>query len=168
MRFTTQLDIKVIGKQAYEVDSPLVYERENQIIQVNPGFDFDGASIPQALWGIVGSPMTGGYQKSACLHDALYASEYFPRDECDAIFLEAMESEMEALLRAREDANIKGSSWKEKLAYSKEAISIELDRKAYKIKRSIMYKAVRMFGGSVWKGHNKNEVKSYRRFITIV
>ena len=51
MRFTTQLDIKVIGEQAYEVDSPLVYERENQIIQVNKGFDFDGASIPKALWG---------------------------------------------------------------------------------------------------------------------
>ena len=44
-RFTTELDIKVIGKQAYKVDSPLVYERENQIIQVNNGFDFDGASV---------------------------------------------------------------------------------------------------------------------------
>ena len=31
MRFTTQLDIKVIGAQAYEVDSPLVYEREGSI-----------------------------------------------------------------------------------------------------------------------------------------
>ena len=40
--FKTPLDIKVIGAQTYEVDSPLVYERENQIIQVNPKFDFDG------------------------------------------------------------------------------------------------------------------------------
>ena len=93
MRFTTQLDIKVIGNQAYEVDSPLVYERENQIIQVNKGFDFDGASVPRALWSIVGSPMTDGYQRAGCLHDALYASEYFPREVCDKLFLEAMASD---------------------------------------------------------------------------
>ena len=91
--FKTPLDIRVIGSQTFEVDTPLVYEREGQIIQVNPKFDFDGASIPQALWGIVGSPMTGGYQRAACLHDALYASEYFDRKTCDDIFLEAMESE---------------------------------------------------------------------------
>ena len=132
-RFTTELDIKVIGKQAYKVDSPLVYERENQIIQVNNGFDFDGASVPQMLWGLGLSPMTGGYQRAACLHDALYASEYFEREMCDDIFLEAMESE--------------GVS---------------------RFKRLAMYYAVRMFGGSVWKGHNHDEVKSYRRFITVI
>ena len=132
-RFTTELDIKVIGKQAYKVDSPLVYEREGQIIQVNPKFDFDGASVPQMLWGLGLSPMTGGYQRAACLHDALYASEYFDRDVCDAIFLEAMASD--------------GVS---------------------KAKRLAMYYAVRMFGSQVWKGHNKNEVKSYRRFITVI
>lgn len=132
-RFTTELDIKVIGKQAYKVDSPLVYERENQIIQVNNGFDFDGASVPQMLWGLGLSPMTGGYQRAACLHDALYASEYFERELCDDIFLEAMESE--------------GVS---------------------RFKRLAMYYAVRMFGGSVWKGHKREEVNDYRRFITVI
>lgn len=91
--FKTPLDIRVIGSQTYEVLAPLVYERKNgQTIQVNPGFDFDGASIPRAFWSIVGSPMTDGYQEAACLHDALYASEYFSRKECDELFLEAMES----------------------------------------------------------------------------
>jgi hypothetical protein len=92
-KFTTDLDIKIIGAQVYEVDSPLVYERENQIIQVNKGFDFDGASVPQMLWGLGLSPMTGGYQRAACLHDALYASECFDRKTCDCIFLEAMTSD---------------------------------------------------------------------------
>lgn len=132
-KFTTELDIKVIGSQTYEVDSPLVYERENQIIQVNKGFDFDGASVPQALWGLGLSPMTGGYQRAACLHDALYASEYFDRQLCDDIFLEAMEAD---------------------------GVSI--------VKRLAMYYAVRMFGGQVWKGHKRDEVKSYRRFITVI
>ena len=93
MRFLTQLELKVIGHQAYEVTQPLVYENASVIIQVNPKFDFDGASVPQALWSFGFSPMTGGYQRSACLHDALYASEVFPREACDALFLEAMKSE---------------------------------------------------------------------------
>ena len=91
--FTTKLNMEVLGEQAYAVVSPLVYENDELILQVNPKFDFDGASVPQCLWSFGFSPMTGGYQRSACLHDALYASEYFDRDVCDKLFLEAMESE---------------------------------------------------------------------------
>ena len=93
MSFTTELCLKVIGEQAYEVMAPLVYENEQVIIQVNPGFDFDGASIPKALWSVIGSPMTGGYQRAGCLHDALYAGEIFDRKLCDDLFLEAMASD---------------------------------------------------------------------------
>ena len=133
MRFKTELQMKVIGHQAYEVIEPLIYETEGMTIQVGKGFDFDGASVPLPLWSFGLSPMTGGYQRAACLHDALYASEYFERELCDAIFLEAMESE--------------GVS---------------------RFKRLAMYYAVRMFGGQVWKGHNQDEVKSYRHFITVI
>ena len=93
MSFKTELCLKVIGDQAYELIKPLVYDNGLILIQVNPKFDFDGASIPKALWGVIGSPMTGGYQRSACLHDALYACEYFERHICDALFLEAMKSD---------------------------------------------------------------------------
>ena len=93
MSFQTELCLKVIGHQAYEVTEPLVYDNGLLIIQVNPKFDFDGASIPRGLWSIVGSPMTDGYQRAGCLHDALYASEYFDRQMCDDLFLEAMESD---------------------------------------------------------------------------
>ena len=92
-KFTTKLSLDVIGDQAYEVTKPLVWEDSELVIQVNPGFDFDGASVPRALWSVVGSPMTDGYQRAACLHDALYACEYFPRDVCDTLFLEAMKSD---------------------------------------------------------------------------
>ena len=132
-KFTAELDIKVKGSQLFEVGSPLVYERDGQVIQVNPGFDFDGASIPKVFWGIIGSPMTGGYQRAACMHDALYASEYFPREICDVLFLEAMESD--------------GVSW---------------------IKRNLMYNAVRAFGWTVWKGHDKVEVGEYKKYLTVV
>jgi len=131
MSFTTNLELKVLGIQTYEVVEPLVYQNHELLIQVNPFFDFDGASVPQALWSFGLSPMTGGYQRSACLHDALYASEYFAREICDALFLDAMESE--------------GVSY---------------------AKRYAMYWAVRSFGWTVWKKHNKEEVNAYRKFVT--
>ena len=133
MKFTTRLCMEVIGNQAFEVVKPLVWEQQDSIIQVNPGFDFDGASIPRALWSVVGSPMTDGYQRAGCLHDALYASEYFPRGICDKLFLEAMKSD--------------GVSY---------------------VKRTAMYNAVRMFGWTVWKGHKKEEVDAYRKFVTVI
>ena len=133
MSFKTELCLKVIGDQAFKVLEPLVYDNGLVIIQVNPKFDFDGASIPKALWSVIGSPMTGGYQRAGCLHDALYASEYFPREVCDALFLEAMKSD--------------GVSY---------------------IKRTAMYNAVRMFGWTVWKGHKREEVDEYKKFVTVI
>ena len=83
MSFQTELCLKVIGDQAYEVMSPLVYNNGIEQVTVHKGFDFDGASVPQCLWSFGLSPMTGGYQRSACLHDALYASQSFDRKICD-------------------------------------------------------------------------------------
>ena len=133
MSFKTDLVVKKVGDQLYDLIEPLVYDNGLMIIQVNPKFDFDAISIPKVFWALIDSPFTGKAVKPAVLHDALYASEYFDRKTCDDIFLEAMESDG-----------------------------------VPKAKRLAMYYAVRMFGGQVWKGHNKNEVKSYRRFITVI
>lgn len=93
MSFKTDLCVKVIGKQAFEVTAPLVYNDGIVQLTVHEGFDFDGASVPRGLWSIIGSPMTDGYQRAGCLHDALYAGEIFDRSICDNLFLEAMESD---------------------------------------------------------------------------
>ena len=132
-KFVTDLEIKVQGEQVYEVIAPLVYENLDKRITVKAGFDFDGASIPQALWSVIGSPMTGGYQRAGCLHDALYASEYYERSVCDKLFLDAMESD--------------GVNY---------------------VKRYAMYYAVRSFGWAVWKGHKKEEVNEYKKFVTSI
>lgn len=42
MSFLTELCLKVIGKQAYEVTQPLIYSTAGMTIQVGKGFDFDG------------------------------------------------------------------------------------------------------------------------------
>jgi len=90
MSFKTELCLKVIGDQAYALTEPLIYNDCVVELTVHPPFDFDGASIPKPLWSVIGSPMTGGYQRAGCLHDALYAGEIFDRAICDTLFLQAM------------------------------------------------------------------------------
>ena len=59
-------------------------------IIVKKGFDFDGASIPRALWGLYGNPLSGKFRIAALVHDALYASQKVPRELADDIFLDLM------------------------------------------------------------------------------
>ena len=66
----------------------LVYENDKYIITVKAGFDFDFASIPWLFRRAL--PKNGQkYDRGSCLHDALYASQWLPKDECDALFKES-------------------------------------------------------------------------------
>lgn len=78
------------------------YKIGNYIIK--EGFKYDGASIPHFFWFIIGSPFTGKYTIAALVHDALYASEFYPRKICDKIFEKLMK-----------ECNV--SLWKRKLMY---------------------------------------------------
>jgi hypothetical protein len=44
-------------------------DSERHTLTANPGFETDGASIPRALWTVVGSPFTGKYIGAAVIHD---------------------------------------------------------------------------------------------------
>ena len=49
-----------------------------QCVAIRAGFVTDGASIPQAAWSIIGSPMEVPLLGPALCHDALYAGELVP------------------------------------------------------------------------------------------
>ena len=68
--------------------TPLVYNRDTEVITVPDNFSTDLASVPKALWGIF--PPFGHHTKAAVLHDYLYGQGVRPRKQCDEIFLEAM------------------------------------------------------------------------------
>ena len=71
------------------LQEPLVYENDKYIITVKAGFNFDFASIPWVFRRVL--PKNGkSYDRAACVHDALYASQALPKAECDKIFLSAM------------------------------------------------------------------------------
>lgn len=54
------------------------------------GFVTDGASIPAALWPLMGSPFTGRYRLPAVLHDCAYSTVGLTRADADRMFYEAM------------------------------------------------------------------------------
>lgn len=45
MRFQTELCLKVIGNQAYELTQPLIYNDGIVELTVHPLFDFDGGVL---------------------------------------------------------------------------------------------------------------------------
>ena len=78
----------------------LVYENYKYIITVKAGFDFDFASIPTIITNIM--PKNGQeYDRAACLHDALYASQWLPKKVCDKLFYDAMISDGTSKIKAR-------------------------------------------------------------------
>ena len=84
------LKVSILQDDLFILLEDVVVESLGYKITVKAGFDFDGASIPQALWGVYGNPLSGKFRIAALVHDALYASEYFPRELADAIFLDLM------------------------------------------------------------------------------
>lgn len=50
---------------------------------VRAGFVTDGASIPRALWALVGAPFNGLYRVAALFHDAAYADPGIPKEQAD-------------------------------------------------------------------------------------
>lgn len=53
-----------------ELREALVFVRKNgERWEAKPGLQFDGASIPRALWSLSGSPFDGDYREAAIIHD---------------------------------------------------------------------------------------------------
>ena len=61
---------------------------ENIDFTIKEGFWWDGASIPQILWSILGDPWEEHVACAALVHDVLYATQIFPREYADKIFYE--------------------------------------------------------------------------------
>jgi len=53
---------------------------------IQPGFTFDGASIPRFFWRVIGHPFTGLTVPAALVHDALYATHRLPKHVADVLF----------------------------------------------------------------------------------
>ena len=92
MPFLTETVVVKTGNgRSFELLEPMAYvTRAGTTITVPAGTRSDGASTPSVLWPLL--PPFGDYWRAAILHDYLYRYTFLPRDYCDAILLEAMES----------------------------------------------------------------------------
>ena len=89
-KFNSELEVRLIGKNKFELVNDLSYEEKEYELIIKKGFVFDGASIPRILWTTLGCPFGELYTAPACVHDALYSTTVFERKECDKIFHRAM------------------------------------------------------------------------------
>lgn len=61
---------------------------DGSVYVIPAGATTDGASTPAGLWPTI--PPFGRYWKAAVLHDWLYRGSRMPKEQCDALLLEAM------------------------------------------------------------------------------
>lgn len=59
-------------------------------VTVRAGFVYDGASVPRALWGVIGDPWAAIRLPAATAHDALYAAQTTGRLFADAVYYLAL------------------------------------------------------------------------------
>src|ERR1700674_3220752 len=63
-------DVDPSGGRKFRLGQDLTYvDPQGLPWYARKGLVFDGASIPQALWSIIGSPYTGLYRRAAVIHD---------------------------------------------------------------------------------------------------
>jgi hypothetical protein len=77
-------DIKII------TDRIILNTPESYSIMINPGFEFNGASIPRFFWRVIGHPFQNKFAIAALFHDALYTSHLFDKATSDKIFYELL------------------------------------------------------------------------------
>jgi len=63
---------------------------QGRIWYAEEGLVTDGATIPQELWSLFGSPFTGAYRVAAVFHDAAYSDPGVLKADADHMLYQAM------------------------------------------------------------------------------
>ena len=97
---------------------------------IKAGFEFDGASIPRALWRLCGHPMEAPRIAAALIHDWLYRAQVLDRGVADEIFnILCKEVGMSAWRTGPEWAALRicgWVAWKKNHSWDKIAVAREL------------------------------------------
>lgn len=80
-------DRKMVLEEAFTFTDPM-----GTVWTVPAGYSIDGASIPKALWALIGSPYTGDYRRASIVHDKACddaMKDYNARRAADRMFFHA-------------------------------------------------------------------------------
>jgi hypothetical protein len=86
-----QPEIKFISNRVVILPENYYVQIGNRLITIMAGFKTDGASIPRVAWWFA-TPFQGTSLPAAVVHDALYQSEFYPREICDEIFRDLLKA----------------------------------------------------------------------------
>ena len=128
-----ELKVNIIKDDVFILLEDVVVESLGYKITVKKEFDFDGASIPQALWSVYGNPLSGKFRIAALVHDALYASQIVSRELADDIFLDLMKQHKVGYLKRQSMyCAVRSGGWyswkhltKEEIEKYKEFVNVE-------------------------------------------
>jgi hypothetical protein len=105
-------------------------DADGHTLTAGPGFPTDGASIPRALWTIVGSPFTGTYIGAAVIHDVGCDTHQYSWQTTHRMFYTAMRrlgvSDNYAKLLYW-GVRIGGPKWQEQILTAKSRAEIDQD-----------------------------------------
>lgn len=80
-------DRKMVLEEAFIFTDP-----DGKVWEVPAGYSIDGASIPKALWSLIGSPYTGDYRRASIVHDKACddaKKDFIARRAADRMFFHA-------------------------------------------------------------------------------
>ncbi len=86
--FKSELKMKILGESNYVLTAAFLVKLGPYILRVPRGFKTDLASVPRIP--IIYSILGGIGHRAAVLHDYLYATADFSREDCDLIFYKAL------------------------------------------------------------------------------
>lgn len=88
VKFLTELSLTVLNDSSFRLKDDFYVSINGNELVVPEGFETDLASVPRLP--IVYMTMGSTGHKAAVLHDWIYATNLYPRAECDSIFYEAL------------------------------------------------------------------------------
>lgn len=93
-------DVILKGVRGYRLDDlSIVYDGYPSFV-VPTNFEFDGASIPQILWSIVGHPFQVGFRRAAAVHDYALIHHNIPHKIAHKIFYQLLRIDGVGVIRA--------------------------------------------------------------------
>lgn len=98
--FATRPAVVPLKRGQWVFDAPLVWVDDQGVAhEVPTGFIMDGASIPQALWSVIGHPMTPEFVYPAGKHDYDCVAKREPHRVVHARFGEMLKAEKVGRIR---------------------------------------------------------------------
>jgi hypothetical protein len=82
-----QIHPEFVPKPGYILREDFEVEWNGNSIRIPEGFGYNGASIPMAMFQLIGTPFNPRYMEAACVHDWLYYTHLIEsRTEADRLF----------------------------------------------------------------------------------